>query len=59
MTERVAFGWPYGLLSVAAGRTYTAALVQRAAGCLVVESRDPRDSSPNWMPHDQLSATPL
>ncbi len=40
VAERVAFGGPYGLLSAAAGLSYTAALVQRGAGCLPIEGRD-------------------
>lgn len=31
-------GWPYGMLAAAAGRTYTTAIVQRAAGFLPVAS---------------------
>lgn len=34
-------GWPYGVLSMAAGRPYTKTLVQRAAGHLPVASPDP------------------
>lgn len=40
--SKVRKGWPYGLLAVAAGRPYTTALTQRAAGFLPIASTDSR-----------------
>ncbi len=46
MTERVRDGYPYGMVTLVAGRTYTSALLQRAAGVLPVASND----------HDRVAA---
>lgn len=39
--SKVRKGWPYGMLAVAAGRPYTMALAQRAAGFLPIASPHP------------------
>jgi hypothetical protein len=40
MSEKVREGLPYGLLAAAANRPYTAALIQRGAGCLPIATID-------------------
>jgi hypothetical protein len=40
MVETVRDGYPYGMVTLVAGRTYTSALVQRAAGVLPIATND-------------------
>lgn len=40
LAEQVRSGYPYGMLTLAAGRSYTSVLVQRGAGALLIASNE-------------------